>query len=89
MCSSDLSFSPVKMPNFPPMVSDIIARLKEATVTMEVLEVFHDLYRMTGTGQLIIDVKAPDDWPDFYDEWMGTKINRPTDINTPIAGEYS
>jgi len=69
--NGEISFSQVKMP-FPPAVADIITRLKEATVTMEVLEVFHDLYRMTGTGQLIIDVKAPDDWPDFYDEWMGT-----------------
>ena len=67
----EVTLTQVTMPDFPPAVADIIARLKDSTVTMEVLEVFHDLYRMTGTKQLVIDIEVPDDWPDFYEEWMG------------------
>lgn len=75
----DLTLTQVTMPEFPPKVAGIINRLKEATVTMEVLEVFHDLYRMVGRGQLIIDVEPGEDWPDFYEEWMGLNDSEPSE----------
>lgn len=66
----EVTLTEVKMPDFHPEVAALIDRLKEATVTVEVLEVFHDVFRMYCRGQLVIDVEAEDDWPDFYEEYL-------------------
>ena len=67
----DVTLTEVRMPDFHPVVANIITSLKEATVTVEVLEVFHDIFRLYCRGQLIIDLEAQDDWPDFYEEYLG------------------
>ena len=67
---AEVTLTQIRMPDFHPIAAEMITRLKEATVTVEVLEVFHDLFRMYCRGQLIIDVEACDDWPDFYEEYL-------------------
>ena len=49
-----------------PIAAELVARLVEATGTLEVLEVLHDAYGMWVDGDLVIDIEV-DEWPDFWD----------------------
>ena len=73
-----VTLTEVKMPDFHPVVADVIADFKQATVTVEILELFHILYGMYCRGQLLIDLEPSDDWPDFYEEYLGLNDSEPS-----------
>lgn len=65
--SGDIELRVLREPDWHPQAALLIARLVEATGTLEVLEVLHDAYQMYCDGELVIDIEA-DEWPYFWDE---------------------
>ena len=68
--TDDIVLQDLKVPEMHPIAAEVVARLVEATGTLEVLEVLHDAYRMYCDGELVIDIEA-DEWPEFWDEVLG------------------
>ena len=61
----DIELRTLVVPETHPKAAELIARLVEATGTIECLEVLHDAYQMYCNGELIIDFEAGG-WPDFW-----------------------
>ena len=68
-------------PSLKPIAAEIVARLVEATGRLEVLEILHDAYGMYCDGDFLLDMDARDEWPDFWEEVLGSDgSNAGTDI---------
>ena len=65
--NDDIELRTLRPPEMHPMAAELIARLVEASGTLEVLEVLHEVYKMYCDGELVIDFEAGG-WPDFWDE---------------------
>ena len=68
--ADDIVLRDLKLPVMQPQAALMISMLKEATGTLEVLDVLHSAFKMYVEGDLIIDIEA-EEWPSFWDEVLG------------------